>query len=169
MTSIENSGSGADFLEAMDIIAKIYKEGGFGSSDIARKYPITAAPMPCILVEKLVRIIRLKKTNECYKTNGGVSNDEQLIDQRMQWQIMGHYAMLLRKLLIHFPKISLSDLIQVDQSLRLKRLKQHKWCLFFSTLPNAQEAYVFLLGYRVDIKDDEKTHIPICLRPLESQ
>lgn len=152
--------------EVFPILEKIEQDGGFNAANV-RKYPVTASPVSLEMVDHIVSLVRLKKTNECYNTNESVNDDDILVDisQRIGWNIKPWYLKLVTKIVTKMNCLKqLSTILSLEQSFRLKRCKGSSWVYFTSTLP-PQQAMVFDITYRTDITCNVEREVPVFFLP----
>lgn len=74
-------------------------------------------------VHYMIYLIRTRKTNDSYHTQGSITNfDEKLVRSDIKWVTKNHYKEILKKISL-FTGDDLSEMLQVDMSLRYKRSK----------------------------------------------
>lgn len=159
----------SQFGEVVEMLSQMEHDGGFNENTV-KKYPVTAAALSLEMVDRVVSVIRLQKTNECYFTNGSMSDDENLLDvsQIIGWTIKKPHRLLLAKICEQFKcPTECDNLMRVDQSLRLKRSKGSSWVYFVNTsIP--QKAMTYDVSFRTSLEEDIANHIPIFLTPTRS-
>lgn len=160
-----NNVPSAIAYEVFALCTKVENEGGFTAENV-KKYPVTAAELSFEIVDQIVSLIRLNRTNECYDTHGSISEDDVLLDltQKIDWTIKEKYHLLLLKL---SQKLQCTEnfalLVRLEKSLRLKRAKGSSWVYYTCTIP-PQESMAFNLSYRDTVDEDIAGYIPIVFK-----
>lgn len=146
----ENCAPLEHFFEALKLLESVSEmQKTVPISILAKTSPIVQTRLSFELADRLVSLIRLRRTNECYTTNGGVNDEEKLVDQSKDWSIKPAYATLLLTLLKKTRnQCEKDDLIRTDIAFRLKRCKGHSWVYFSSLFSKTQKGMTFELTLR---------------------
>jgi len=158
---LQNLAPVTDVCAIMIMLEELKKHSTW-TEDIIRKYPIVAAPIQHTLVERIIRQVRLSRTNECYFTNGGMDDKDRLVDVKKPWTIREKHRRLLLKLSQKHKGIDAMMIQKLDESLRVKRGRGFTYVLVCNT-GEERTGFVYDITYRAEDNNGEEGSVGLTI------
>jgi hypothetical protein len=151
-------------MEAQKILAEVERKGW----DAAETMNIVKSAVNHAIVEKVVQIIVLKPTSECYYTAHSLTKAGKLRNSRVAWTFKAGHRELLEavwKMYKGKSKTTFDEVLGLDMSLRMKKARGFDWCVVIAEEDGSSAIYD-LKPMPVDRPEDLESKGPILsLRP----
>lgn len=120
--------------------------------------PILVLDIPLKVIKNIVELFSANPTKDCYHTNGGLNDEGELKDASINWYIKPTYKKTLQER-AKAAKLPYEKILLLDQSIRMKHARNHRWCLIWSHPDEAGQnfnlQYVDDLGPKTINNSDE--------------
>jgi hypothetical protein len=148
-----NQASVEAACDSADILFDLDEKKKHNISYNSRDYPVLSMNLSLKTADRLISLVRMMKSNECYETNGGMTEDEVLIDQTRNWIMKDSYKKLVHKIMEKDVDVDMKEMFVADTSFRVKRAKGFKWVFYYCARGGGGMAFDLMFQKESDLQD----------------